>query len=317
MHDREPRSSSIGDDVDDVTLEEFETLVMFSSTEHLGLTAEAMGCSVAKVQRVLRRLENNLALALLEREGRRLRLTRAGWALAEEGGRVLRARTDAVAAARAVAGERRGRLRVGHTFSLGISFVPGVVADYLGWRDLDAVSLRHGAATEMVTALLGGHIDAAFTSSAPVETDIVVVPLFEEGTVLAVPDGFERGDDRVRLVDLRDRPFVSMPSGANSRSLMVRACARAGFSPRVVLEADDLFTVAGAVAAGVGIAVLPSRMADFRLRGLRYLEVVEETPTVRTISLAFRKAAAHRDALERLRRVAVRHGEAISRRSLH
>lgn len=87
----------------------------------------------------------------------------------------------------------------------------------------------------------------------------------------------------------------------------MRACARAGFTPRVVLDTDDLFSVAGAVAAGIGMSVLPGRMSDYGHPGVTLVPLTEPVPTGRMICLAYRRKSGREAHLDALREVARRH----------
>lgn len=291
-----------------VTFHDLEVLLAFSSTEHLGHTARDLGTSVASVQRTIRGLEDRLGVRLVERDGRRVRLRHTGWVLARQAAGVLRSRADAVDVVLAAAGVDQVPLRVGHTFSLGIAVVPRIVAAFRERSPGARVALRQGAAMHIIATLLAGEIDAAFTSISPVEPDVRVVPLFEEPMLLAVPSGDPlASESAVEPARVADRGFVAMSDGSSSRGYMMRACARAGFTPRVVLEADDLFSVAGAVAAGIGVSVLPGRMSDYAHPGVRLIPLTEPVPTRRTICLAYRRQSGREARLDALREAAQRH----------
>jgi len=291
-----------------VTFHDLEILLAFSSGEHLGQAARNLGMSTASVQRSIRALEDKLGVVLVERDGRRLRLRRAGWVLAGQAARLLRSRSDAVDEVLAAAGGELVPLRIGHTFSLGIEVVPQIVATFLDRSAGVRVMLRQDAATTIIESLLSGDIDAAFTSIAPVEPDVRVVPLFEEPMLLAVPTGDALAtEEAVDLARVGDRRFVAMSEGSSSRGYMMRACARAGFTPRVVMDTDDLFSVTGAVAVGIGLAVLPGRMRDYRHPGVVLIRLIEAVPTRRMVCLAYRRKSGREAYLGVLREVAQQH----------
>lgn len=299
-----------------VTFQDLEILLAFSTTEHLGQAARNLGLSVPSIQRSIRALEGKLGVVLVERDGRRLRLRHAGWVLARQAARLLRSRSDAVDEVLAAAGAELVPLRIGHTFSLGIEVVPQIVAAFLDRSAGTRVMLRQDAATSIIESLLSAEVDAAFTSISPVEPDVRVVPLFREPMLLAVPVSDPlAGSEAVELASVEERRFVAMSEGSSSRGYMVRACARAGFSPRVVMDADDLFSVTGAVAAGIGLSVLPGRMRDYRHPGVALIPLLEPVPTRRTVCLAYRRQSTRETQLNVLREVAQRH--AASTPSLH
>jgi DNA-binding transcriptional LysR family regulator len=63
---------------------------------------------------------------------------------------------------------------------------------------------------------------------------------------------------RVSLSDVAAEPFVGLRANSALRAQTDDLCLRAGFSPDVVFEGDDLSTVRGLVAAGLGVAVVPA-----------------------------------------------------------
>jgi LysR family transcriptional regulator, transcription activator of glutamate synthase operon len=299
-----------------VTFHDLEVLLAFSSTEHLGQAARNLGLSVPSIQRSIRALEKKLGVVLVERDGRRLRLRHAGWVLTGQAARLLRSRSDAVDEVLAAAGAELVPLRIGHTFSLGIEVVPRIVAAFLKRSAGTRVMLRQDAAVSIIESLLSGEVDAAFTSISPVEPDVRVVPLFQEPMLLAVPVSDPLASaEAVELARVEERRFVAMSEGSSSRGYMIRACARAGFTPRVVMDTDDLFSVTGAVAAGIGLAVLPGRMRDYRHPGVVLIGLVEPVPTRRTVCLAYRRQSSRGLQLGVLREVAQRY--AASTPSLH
>jgi LysR family transcriptional activator of glutamate synthase operon len=298
-----------------VTFHDLEVLVAFSATEHLGQASRNLGLSVASIQRTIRGLEEKLGLVLVERDGRRLRLRPAGWVLVRQAAQLLRSRSDAIDEVRAAAGAELVPLRIGHTFSLGIEVVPQIIAGFLDRSAGSRVMLRQGAAVAIIESLLRGEVDAAFTSIAPVEPDVRVVPLFEEPMLLAVPVADPLATGRTaELAAVKDRRFVAMTAGSSSRGHLMLACARAGFSPRVVMDTDDLFSVTGAVAAGIGLALVPGSMRDYRHPGVALVPLAEAVPTRRTVCLAYRRRTGRDKQLSVLSEVAQRH--VVIRRSL-
>ena len=66
---------------------------------------------------------------------------------------------------------------------------------------------------------------------------------------------------RIRLASVSEEPFVSLRPTSALRKLTDELCEEAGFRPAVIFEGDDLSTVRGFVAAGLGVAVVPAPRA--------------------------------------------------------
>lgn len=287
-----------------ITFGDLELLLAFARSEHFGHAAAELGVSVATVQRGIRALERKLGVALVEQAGRRVRLRHSGRVLAREAHAVLRARSDAIWTTLAEAGQHQRPLRIAHTFSLGLGFVPAVLAELLASRPDLRLHCRQSSATEVVSALLRGEADVAFSSISPTEPDVVVQPLFTESLVLAIAGGDPLADRATAdLADVRDRRFVAMEPGSSSRTHMMNACARAGFVPRIAAEGNDLFVVESLVGAGLGVSVVPEGMNDHRHPRVVRLPIAQPSPT-RTIFLAYQESNPMQDSVLALARVA-------------
>lgn len=272
----------------EISFADLEMLVAFASSEHFGRTAAELDVSTATVQRAIRALERKLGLELLEQAGRRVRLNHVGHVLVNQAHTVLRSRVDAVAVTLAETGRAHRLMRISHTYSLGLGFVPAMIARYLHQEPAMRFRCQQSAATQAVSALLRGEADMAVGSLAPAEPDLVVVPLFSEALMLAVPESDPLAkQDRVRLSQIRDRPFIAMEPGSSSRTALVNACARAGFVPRVTFEGSDLFVVESMVGAGIGISLVPEEMRAHQSPKVVRLPIDGPTAAPRTIFLAY------------------------------
>lgn len=110
----------------------------------------------------------------------------------------------------------------------------------------------------IVDALDSGEIDVAVTAPRPPER-FSWLPLGRQAFTVLVPASHRlagRGD--VHLSALVDEPFLALNHQYHARQVADALCAAAGFVPTVVIEADNLVTVAHYVGAGLGIAIVPA-----------------------------------------------------------
>ena len=70
-----------------------------------------------------------------------------------------------------------------------------------------------------------------------------------------------RGRERVELSELADEELVTTPVGFGYRRLVDGLLRDAGVSPTVSFESQDLATIEGLVAAGLGVAIVPEPFA--------------------------------------------------------
>lgn len=223
-------------------------------------------------------------MSLFQREGRALRLTPQGRELLAYAERTLEELTAACDRLAEDAGIERGKVTFAFLHTLGSDAVPGLLRDFRALHPGIRFQLVQGGAAAMLAGLRAGDIDLCLTSPLPDDRWIAARAVDEEPLVLVVPRGHRLAGDRVRLAEAADEDFVGFEPGYGLRQITDELCHRAGFAPRVTFEGEEVDTVRGLVAAGLGVALLP---ADPRARP----DVVEITVTAprasRTIALGW------------------------------
>ena len=232
--------------------------------------AAELGYTTSTVSQQLAVLAREAGATLIEREGRRVRLTPAGERLAEHAVTILAA-LEAARGDLDPAGEPSGTVRVaGFATAVRRSLVP--VLAQLG-AEHPAVRLRihEHEPPEALELLAADDVDLALVydyTLAPVELDpaLRVTPLWSAIWHLGVPAAAETADGEAPEVF---RGFADAGWIVNSRDVaderVVRTIASlAGFAPRIAHRADSLDLVQDLIVAGLGVGLLP---ADGPLHG--------------------------------------------------
>lgn len=253
-------------------------------TEHVTRAAEDLGVPQPTLSRSISRLEADLGVALFLRTGRRVRLTRAGTLLLEH---VERALLEIDAGARAAAGEaspQSGRVALGFLHTLGAVAVPRLLRGFRDQRPGVRFDLVQDSHDVLLVRLRDGALDLVLTSPLPDDDDLDTYALQEQELLLAVPPGHPLASHRrVRLAEAADEQFVGMEPGYGLRRTTDAWCREAGFTPSLAFEGEEIDTLRGLVAAGLGVALLPPE-APAGASGV--VEVAVTSPrTTRTIGL--------------------------------
>ena len=97
-------------------------------------------------------------------------------------------------------------------------------------------------------------------------------------------------NETIRVADLASEPFVTFPGtqGSTVRDALIHAAMGAGFTPRIMQEAPDSYTILGLVAAGVGVTLTVSSVQHIDTPGLVYRELEDDLPQLAVV-LAWRK----------------------------
>ncbi|HYO17056.1 MAG TPA: LysR substrate-binding domain-containing protein [Dermatophilaceae bacterium] len=108
---------------------------------------------------------------------------------------------------------------------------------------------------ELVTSVLGrGEVDLQISTVRPSAPAVQWRQLMAEPLRLAVPTGHPLARrTQIQLAEVSSEPFVLLRPTSLLRQLCEDLCAEAGFRPTLGFEGDDLPTVRGFVAAGIGL----------------------------------------------------------------
>jgi len=225
----------------------------------------------------IKALEAELGLLLFERTKRRVALTAAGERFLVSTRQILAEAERAVDEARRAARGEIGELRIGFTASLPFTgFLPGVIRAFHDAFPTVTLNLVEMFTASQIEAIMAGRLEIGFLrhtgQDAPPELSLR--PIRRDPLRLAVHARHRLARARtVSFAQLRDENFITYPlSAGTGLSLPLRQLAlAAGFEPHVVQEAREATTQIGLVAAGLGVAVIPSPLECIRVPGVRYL----------------------------------------------
>lgn len=294
---------------------ETRQLLVFQAVAREGsvsAAASALGYAQPTVSHHLQALERRLGTRLLDR-GRR-------GAVLNDRGRVLLGHADAVlerlaAAERAVrdrAALEAGTVRVGTFPTAGATFLPGIVAELRARHPRVHVLVSEAEPPETVAAMRGGRLDIALTFAQPGDrfeptAELATHHLFDDPLLLVLsPRHPLARRDRLALADLRDEAWLTGTGlGDPCTRLLLRACHRAGFAPRVALQSDDYSAISAFAAAGLGVALVPELALVRPAEGV-VVRTLDGPPLVRAVH-ALMPAAGATEAAERMLELLHRH----------
>lgn len=235
-----------------------ELLLALSRLGSMRAVADAHNLTTSTVSQQIAALARDTGAALVEPEGRRVRLTPAGRRLADHAVTILaavdRARLDLDPDA-----EPAGTVRVGG-FATGIrvSLLP-IVADLAErYPDVNVVISEYEPA-EAFTLLTADDLDLALTydyNLAPASPgpDLDAVPLWSTGWGLGVPSGTPADTG---LTTFADSTWIVNSRNTADETAVRTLASLAGFTPTIAHQIDSLDLVEDLIVAGFGVGLLP------------------------------------------------------------
>jgi len=277
------------------TLREVVELGSFSAAaRRLNLTQPAVSMQI-------RELEGRCGVRLIERVGKSVRATAAGSELIAYAERIAAEADGALAAMRRHRGGCAGRVRLG-TGPTALSYLLPPILQRLrkDYPDIDLV-VTTGTTHDIAQGILANMIDLGFTALPAVGDEFTATPV--------------RTDDMVAILPATDMdiPAAITPADVARRTLILeyqrvphaqlsRAWLRAaGVEARPALEFDHVDDIKHAVAAGLGMSVVPGPAVT---EGPPVNSIVVrplDPPLVRTLGLIQRRNKPDDPALRAVR----------------
>ena len=227
--------------------------------------AEALSYSQPAVSQQIARLEAQTGVKLLERQPKGIKLTPAGEALVRHTERILAQLAEAQAELSEIASSARGRLRIAAFATAAGTIVPLAVSEFRRLRPGVQVELQLLDPPKSIPALRRGDFDLVVAEEGGFEADpdlsgLGVERLMDDVLYVALPVDHPLATRRaIALSDLvhEDWMLVGLQGTCQDTNIVLRACALAGFEPRVAYTSDDYFAIQGLVASGMGVALVP------------------------------------------------------------
>jgi LysR family transcriptional activator of glutamate synthase operon len=240
---------------------DLEWLVALADHEHVTDTAAALRTSQPTLSRALGRVETELGVQIFERAPDGVHPTPNGRLVIDAARELAERYRQLQTELAGVLDPDTGVVRLAFIDSLATSLVPQVLRAFHERAPKVRVLLRQEPAHEIMGDLGTAAVDLAITSSRPPGA-FAWHPLQDERLVLIVPPAHRwRRRKQVALDELADEQLVTTPVGFGFRTLVAALLREASVSPAVSFESQDLATIEGLVAAGLGVAIVPEQFA--------------------------------------------------------
>ena len=287
-----------------MNLRDLRYLVALAEALHFGKAAEACHVSQPTLSTQIKKLEDELGVALVERAPRHVMLTPAGRDIATRARRVLAEVDQMRETARRTSDPEAGSVRLGLFPTLGPYLLPHVVPRIRARFPRLELLLVEEKTEAVLHMLRDGKLDAAVLAMPLHEDWLETEFLFEEPFLLAVPEGHPlaalRGN--LRLSEMGDQHLLLLEEGHCLRDQALEVCHLAGAGEKEGFRATSLETLRQMVAAGVGVTLLPmlavkppvSPSENIRLLAFNH------PPPSRRMAMVWRKTSAMGDFLHQL-----------------
>jgi len=259
-----------------VTLRQLRTFKTVVDVSSFSVAARRLKLSQPSVSYQVKELEETLGLPLLDRLGKKVRLTEAGTLLYGYARRVLDTLGEATVALEEMRGIERGSLRVGASTTVGIYLLPAALGAFKKLHPRLVISLEIGTRDHVQQQVLNNDLDLAVVGPASKDADLAIIPFLSDELVVVAPRGHPLANRRrLTLKELSGEPFIMREPTSGSRWSLEKEARKAGAKLAVAMELGSNGAIKHAVESGLGLAVISRYAAalEFSSGGLVELDV--------------------------------------------
>jgi len=238
----------------------------------------------------IQRLEEGLGVQLLDRNRRTVQLTKAGDTFLIGARATLARAEEAIQAVQRVARGQTGSVRVGFPPSVLQEIMPNIMIEFHRQHPHAKLNLFSLHTSMTIAALQKDSIDIGYVR-LPVESrDLKIIPVHTEPLMVCLPEDHRlAAESEIDIADLRDERFILYERkwAPGFHDTLMNMFQRAGFTPLIAEEIDEMYVAPTLVATGVGIAILPQMVVNGHTQGI-VIRRIKNSPVTSQIGVATR-----------------------------
>lgn len=295
-----------------MTLTELRYIVTLAQEQHFGRAAERCYVSQPTLSIAVKKLEDELGVALFERTKSRVQATPLGVQIVSQAQLVLEQTAAIKDIADAGKDQLSSPLSVGAIFTIGPYLLPQFIPHLQRLASKMPLYIEEGYTAALRKKLRNGELDVIIVALPFTEPDVVTQALFDEEFVVLMPHNHPlAARETIDPGDLDQESVLLLGAGHCFRDQVLSTCPNLQPSLeessgriRTAAEGSSLETLRHMVASGMGVTILPQSAAETSLYAQDVLVTRPFTQPApgRTVALAWRASFPRHKAIEALRK---------------
>ncbi|MFJ8261349.1 LysR substrate-binding domain-containing protein [Rummeliibacillus sp. NPDC094406] len=262
--------------------QQLEYFQVLARIQHMTKAAEQLSISQPALSRSIARLEDELGVPLFERQGRSIILNRYGEIFVKRVHNIMREYQDGLHEIQEIVDPNHGEVSLGFLHTLGTNVVPDLIMQFRKQHHDIHFTLKQNHTHLQLKQLQSGELDLCLIAEMETEKPIQWTELWREELFAIVPIWHPLATHRtITMKELANESFILLKKGYALRVQLDGLFKKAHFAPKITFEGDEVATVAGFVAAGLGVSILPDgeelnpkRIAKIHISDLKLERVI-------------------------------------------
>ncbi|WP_442601594.1 LysR family transcriptional regulator [Paenibacillus sp. KN14-4R] len=236
--------------------------------------------SQPSISKMIKSLEEQLGVQLLDRAEREVELTDAGALVYEQAVRIIQSMSDLSTSVNELVHVNRGKVKMGLLPTVGALLFPRIMANFKKEFPRIDIQMEEYSAKHVEAQVAKGTIDFGVTV-LPVDSHLFETVFLHAEELVVIVNSEHRlaKHESISLVECQDESFILFSEEFALHDVAMQACRQAGFEPKVAYMTSMWDLVCEMVATQFGISLVPKSMAA-RLNNHRVHSIPISTPHI-------------------------------------
>ena len=259
---------------DTMELRQLEYFQMASRLRNITRAAERLRVSQPNITVAIKKLEAELGIQLFDRSQKQLSLTPEGAVFLNRVELALRNIQDAVLEVNDYKQLQKGTIKIGIPPMMGAYLFPKIFSSFQRRYSHLEIFMHEEGSMSIREQLERDELDFGIIIISGASSHLQLLPMTKDQIICCVPENSPLAAKKsISLHDIAEENIIMLKEGSFLRQAILSRMKDENITPNIVLESNQVVTLKGLVASGVGIAFLLNM-------------VVEDTPGVKAIPLA-------------------------------
>ncbi|TFE00001.1 LysR family transcriptional regulator [Jeotgalibacillus sp. R-1-5s-1] len=213
------------------------------------------------LSKMVKNLEDELEVTLIDRTARNISLTDAGEIVFEQAQKVINSIEDLSVSLYDTMNVKKGKITIGLPPVISTLFFPRIIAECQKRFPEVTISLIEVGAQKVEQKVLEGEVDFGFVLLPVDEERFDVIEFVHQEIKLLVHKSHPLADrEQIDLIELKEDAFLLLSKEFTLNSRTIEVCINAGFTPKIAYESSQWDFIVGMVSKNLGVTLMPEQI---------------------------------------------------------
>ncbi|MFC7392368.1 cidABC operon transcriptional activator CidR [Scopulibacillus cellulosilyticus] len=225
--------------------------------------AKTLHITQPTISKMIKDIETECGVTLLERTGRKAVMTDAGEIVYKRAQQIVQSFDNLANELSDLMNIKRGKITVGLPPMVGAHFFPKILGQFREAYPEIIIQVFEDGAKKVIHDVESGALEIGVAVQPVDQERFHAISFVKESLRLVVhPDHPLASKEEVKLVELKDEPFILFREDFALHDQIIETCIRIGYFPKIAYESSQWDFISQLAAAKLGVALLPETICN-------------------------------------------------------